>query len=259
MHFVYRRHSHLKLFLGILFTVLLVFCAASVWAQEPAPADVAATTEPTEKPPQTAMGMIWDVAKTPPYVFFILVACSIFTLTLIIERFLFYRKAGGKTLEQLDKVKQAATISDALAAVENAPGVSGRILRMALTSTRDGYKPELVERLVEGEVTKELIQMEKFLPQLDSMVTLCPLLGLLGTTVGMIKSFAAVASSGMTNPAALAGGISEALINTATGLAVAIPALFAFNYFAGKKEAILMDMEKGLSELMVILTSSHEE
>jgi biopolymer transport protein ExbB len=255
MHFVYRRHSHLKLFLGILFTVLLVFCVASVWAEG---AEAAAEGEAGHGP-KTAMGMIWEVAKTPPYVFFILVACSILTLTLVIERFLFYRKAAGKTVDQLDKVKQAATISDALAAVEDAPGVSGRILRMALTSTRDGYKPELVERLVEGEVTKELIQMEKFLPQLDSMVTLCPLLGLLGTTVGMIKSFSVVATQGMSNPSALAGGISEALINTAMGLAVAIPALFAYNWFTGTKEAILMDMEKGLSELMVILKSSHEE
>ena len=84
-------------------------------------------------------------------------------------------------------------------------------------------------------------------------MTLCPLIGLLGTTVGMIRSFSIVAAIGMSDPTKLAGGISEALINTATGLAIAIPALFAFNYFTGKKEAILMDMEKGLSEVMVLL------
>ncbi len=100
--------------------------------------------------------------------------------------------------------------------------------------------------------------MEKFLPQLDSMVTLCPLIGLLGTTVGMIRSFSIIAAIGMSDPTKLAGGISEALINTASGLAVAIPALFAYNYFTGKKEAILMDMEKGLSEVMVILKQSAE-
>ena len=100
--------------------------------------------------------------------------------------------------------------------------------------------------------------MEKFLPQLDSMVTLCPLIGLLGTTVGMIRSFSIIAAIGMSDPTKLAGGISEALINTASGLAVAIPALFAYNYFTGKKEAILMDMERGLSEIMVILKQSAE-
>ena len=68
-----------------------------------------------------------------------------------------------------------------------------------------------------------------------------------------------IAGSRLYDPSAtnkLAGGISEALVNTAAGLLVAIPALFCYNYFTGKKEAILMDMEKGLSELMVIFKSS---
>ena len=200
--------------------------------------------------------MIWEVAKTPPFVFLALVLCSIVTLTLIIERFMFYRKAEGNTDGMLDTIKQAGTLSEALTAIETAPGVAGRVFRMALGVARDGYPPEQIERLVEGEVTKQLIGMEKFLPQLDSMVTLCPLMGLLGTTVGMIRSFSIVSQMGMSDPSALAGGISEALINTATGLAVAIPALFTYNWFTGKKEAILMDMEKGLSELLVILKSS---
>jgi len=254
MSFVLKR-PHLKSFLGALLLIAMALCVSSVWAQEAAPAGGEA---PKAAHVKTGWDMIVEVAKVPPYVFPVLVVCSIFTLTLIIERFLFYRRASGTTMEMIDKVKQATTISDALAACEGAPGVSGRVVRMALTSARDGYKPEEIERLIEGEVTRELIQMEKFLPQLDSMVTLCPLLGLLGTTVGMIRSFSAIAAEGMNNPAALAGGISEALINTATGLAVAIPALFTYNWFTGKKEAILMDMEKGLSELLVIIKSSHE-
>jgi biopolymer transport protein ExbB len=78
-----------------------------------------------------------------------------------------------------------------------------------------------------------------------------PLLGLLGTVIGMISSFNVVAAVGMGKPEMLAGGISEALVNTAGGLAVAIPSLFAFNYFAGKKEAILMSIEKNVSKLLM--------
>jgi biopolymer transport protein ExbB len=199
---------------------------------------------------------MWEMLKHGGPTLIVLGLCSIFTVTLIIERFTFYRGATGNSEELLAKIKQAGTLSEALAAIENAPGVAGRVFRKAIQSGRDGYPVEQIEKLVEGDVTKELIQMEKFLPQLDSMVTMCPLIGLLGTTVGMIRSFSVVAAIGMTKPEMLAGGISEALINTATGLAVAIPALFTYNYFAGKKEAILMDMEKGLSELMVILKSS---
>lgn len=199
---------------------------------------------------------MWEMLKHGGPTLIILGLLSILTLTLIIERFMYYRRAAGNVEELLAKIKQSGTMSEALAAIEFAPGIAGRVVRCALQSARDGYEPEQIEKLTEGEVTKELIQMEKFLPQLDSMVTMCPLIGLLGTTIGMIRSFSVVAAIGMTKPEMLAGGISEALVNTAAGLAVAIPALFAYNYFTGKKEAILMDLEKGLSELMVILKSS---
>jgi biopolymer transport protein ExbB len=218
--------------------------ATGAFAQEAAPAKKETTA--------------WEMIKHGGPTLVVLVICSVYTVTLIIERFMFYREAQGDTIGMLTKIKQAGTLAEALSALEHAPGISGRILRTALESSRDGYSPEQVEQLVQGEVTKELIGMEKFLPQLDSMVTMCPLIGLLGTTIGMIRSFSIVAAIGMSDPTKLAGGISEALINTATGLAVAIPALFAFNYFTGKKEAILMDMEKGLSEVMVMLKQSHE-
>jgi biopolymer transport protein ExbB len=207
-------------------------------------------------PPTVKSETAWSMIKHGGPTLVVLLFCSIFTVTLIIERFMFYRSASGNSADMLAKIKQAGTLSEALSAIEHAPGVAGRVFRMAIQSARDGYPTEQIERLVEGEVTKELIGMEKFLPQLDSMVTMCPLIGLLGTTVGMIRSFSIVAAIGMSDPTKLAGGISEALVNTATGLAVAIPALFAYNLFTGKKEAILMDMEKGLSELFVILKSS---
>jgi biopolymer transport protein ExbB len=134
-------------------------------------------------------------------------------------------------------------------------GVAGRVMRATIQAARDGYKSDEIEGLAQSAVTKELISLEKHLPLLDSMVTMCPLIGLLGTTIGMIHSFSVVAAIGMSDPTKLAGGISEALINTAAGLAVAIPALFAYNYFSGKKEVILMNMEKSLTELLVLLKS----
>ncbi len=232
----------------------LVLCAMTLWGLGGGKAAFAQNGEGGAAPvkEQTA----WDIIKHGGPTFVVLIICSIYTVTLVFERFTFYRKAAGNSEDALNKIKQAGTMSEALAAIETAPGVAGRILRKTLESARDGYQPEDIEKLIQGEVTRELIQMEKYLPQLDSMVTMCPLIGLLGTTVGMIKSFSKVAALGMSDPTQLAGGIAEALVNTAGGLAVAVPALFAFNYFTGRKEAILMDMEKGLSELLVILKSS---
>ncbi len=250
-------HLQLKRFLSVsrMSRLLLVgfLCgglALTAFAQENNPKEEAA--------PEIKTQSAFDMIKHGGIPFMILGLCSVVTLTLIIERFMFYRKAKGNAEEIVAKVKAAGTLSEALTAIENAPGVAGRVFRSAIQAARDGYPPEHVEQLVQGNVTKELIGMEKFLPQLDTMVTMCPLIGLAGTTLGMIRSFSIVAAIGMSDPTKLAGGISEALINTAAGLLVAIPALFCYNWFTGRKEAILMEMEKGLSELMVILKSSVE-
>jgi len=250
------RTRNLILFL-LAFTLVGVI---GVMAQEAAaPAAPAAPAVAAPAAPKAAEASYWDMVKHGGPTLVVLLLCSVFTMTLIIERFMFYRKATGNTAAMLEKIKQAGTLSEALTSIENEPGVSGRVMRTALTAARDGYPIGQVEELVSGEVTKELIGMERWLPQIDSMVTMCPLIGLLGTTLGMIRSFSIVAKIGMSDPTKLAGGISEALVNTAAGLAVAIPALFAFNYFTGRKEAILMDMEKGLSELVVILKSSESQ
>ena len=209
-----------------------------------------------ETAPQVQTKSAFEMVRHGGVALVVLGVCSIVTLTLIIERFIFYRHAAGSTEELITKIKQASGAAQALSAIQDVPGVAARVFRLAIQSARDGYSPEQIEQLVQGEVTKELITMEKYLPQLDTMVTMCPLIGLAGTTLGMIHSFSIVAAIGMSDPTKLAGGISEALVNTAAGLLVAIPALFCYNYFTSRKEAILMDMEKGLSELMVILKSS---
>ena len=256
-------------FTTIVAFTMLAFVVASyvapVWAQEAAPAAAAGAAPAADAGAPAGKTMkqttVWSMIKHGGPTLIVLLICSIYTLTLIIERFMFYRKAAGNAQEILDKVKQAGTLSEALTAVEAAPGIAGRIMRSALTAARDGYQAEQIEALVSAEVTGELIGMEKYLPQLDSMVTMCPLIGLFGTTVGMIRSFAIVSAMGMSDPTALAGGISEALVNTASGLGVAVPALFAYNWFTSSKELILMDMERGVGELLVILKSSagHEQ
>jgi len=225
----------------IALTTLGLMLGATAFAQEPSP--------------QVQTKSAFEMIKHGGIPLLVLGACSIVTLTLIIERFMFYRKAAGNSEELIVKIKRAPSLSEALTTVENSPGVAARVFRRAIQSARDGYSPEQIEQLVQGEATKEQISMDKYLPQLDTMVTMCPLIGLAGTTLGMIHAFSIVAAIGMSDPTKLAGGISEALVNTAAGLLVAIPALFCYNYFTGKKEAILMDMEKGLSELMVMIKS----
>ncbi len=86
--------------------------------------------------------------------------------------------------------------------------------------------------------------LERYLNTLGTIAAISPLLGLLGTVSGMIRSFTAITTEGVGNPAVLAGGISEALITTAAGLTVAIPALIAYRYLRGRVDELVVQIEK---------------
>ena len=98
----------------------------------------------------------------------------------------------------------------------------------------------------------ELHRLKRYLPLLDTVITLAPLLGLLGTITGMISAFGIVSSSGLGQPHAITGGVAEALIATATGLAIAILALVPYNYFRAKVEAITQLMEERATRLELL-------
>jgi biopolymer transport protein ExbB len=111
----------------------------------------------------------------------------------------------------------------------------------------------LVNRNAPREVTKERVEdvgrhvvheLERYLSALGTIAAISPLLGLLGTVVGMIRVFAAITANGVGNPGVLAGGISEALITTAAGLSVAIPALIGYRYLRSRVDSLVVKMEK---------------
>jgi len=111
----------------------------------------------------------------------------------------------------------------------------------------------LAYRHASREIVKESIQdsgrhvvheLERYLTTLGTIAAISPLMGLLGTVIGMIKVFAAITASGVGNPGVLAGGISEALITTAAGLTVAIPSLIGYRYLRGRVDVLVVQMEK---------------
>jgi len=93
-------------------------------------------------------------------------------------------------------------------------------------------------------------KMERGLPVLASIANIAPLLGFLGTVTGMIKSFGVIAKAGLSNPGLVAQGISEALITTASGLIIAIPALAAFNFFTSMIAKSALEMDESTSQLL---------
>ena len=125
----------------------------------------------------------------------------------------------------------------------------------------------LINRVHERAVMKEaieetgrhvVIELERFLNPLGTIAVITPLLGLLGTVIGMIKVFTAITVQGVGNANQLAGGISEALITTAAGLAVAIPALIAYRHFERRVDELVISMEQESLKLVEVLAGLRE-
>lgn len=102
-------------------------------------------------------------------------------------------------------------------------------------------------------------ELERFIGTLGTIASLSPLMGLLGTVMGMIRTFNAITTAGIGNPASLAGGIAEALITTAAGLTVAIPALLAYKYLRARVQALVVQMEKEAMKLVETLEAQAQE
>ena len=119
----------------------------------------------------------------------------------------------------------------------------------------------LFDRPGQGFASPDLVQfpsinhVERYLNTLGTIAAVTPLLGLLGTVMGMIKVFAEIMAQGTGNASVLAGGISEALVTTAAGLSVAIPALVMHRYFVGKIDAIVVELEQETIKLVDALHS----
>jgi biopolymer transport protein ExbB len=124
----------------------------------------------------------------------------------------------------------------------------GRILAAGLANASHGR--DVMKESIQDAASHVVHELERYLNTLGTIAAIAPLLGLLGTVVGMIKVFAQIMAQGTGNASALAGGISEALITTAAGLVVAIPALTMHRYFTGRIDAIVVGLEQETIKLM---------
>lgn len=133
----------------------------------------------------------------------------------------------------------------------------GQVLAAALVN-RDRAR-EVVKEAVEDTGRHVVHELERFLNTLGTIAGISPLLGLLGTVIGMIKVFSAIMQVGVGDPAPLAGGISEALITTAAGLTIAIPSFFFYRYFRGKVRAYVVAMEQQALQLIHSIEHGNRE
>ncbi len=133
----------------------------------------------------------------------------------------------------------------------------GRVLGAGLINRH--HDRAVMKEAIEETGRQVLVELERFLNTLGTISTITPLLGLLGTVIGMIKVFTAITVQGVGNANALAGGISEALLTTAAGLAVAIPSLMAYRYFQRKVDELVINMEQESLKLVEVLLGMREQ
>ena len=180
--------------------------------------------------------------------------CSVLALGIVIERMFNLRvKRVIRTaeLEEVESMIREKRISEANMILRRSTSAISRILLAAILN-HDKERTEIKE-LIEDAGRQEIPTLERYLGILGSIAGSTPLLGLLGTVAGMIRVFDVISKAGVGQPNALAGGISEALITTAAGLTVAIPALVFHSYFVSKVDGLVLEMEKHSLRLLDIL------
>ena len=184
-----------------------------------------------------------------------IILCSILMIAVVVERFLALRGARANVHGLMMRVRAALADGDrdrALRACEETGGAVAAMFEAGLT--REGEGRAVADEAMETVGAAQVFQLERNLGVLGTISGVAPLLGFLGTVTGMIKAFMKIQSlAGNVNAEVLAGGIWEAMVTTALGLSVGIPALIFYNYFVGRIQQIRFEMEASAANLLNIL------
>ncbi len=195
-----------------------------------------------------------EIVKSGGWLMLPIILCAIIAMGIMLERFwtlqqkrvipedLTSKVWGWVKKDQLDQ-KQIQTLHQVSAL--------GQILAAGLTN-RDRDRT-ILKDAIEDTGRHVVHELERYLESLGTVAAVTPLLGLLGTVIGMVKVFTAITTHGVGNPTVLAGGIAEALITTAAGLTVAIPALVGYRYYRTRVDTLVIEMEKEAIKLVEAL------
>lgn len=185
-----------------------------------------------------------------------IILCSIITIAITIERFWALNPSKIAPRNQLGQVwnwiQTNQMDGEKLKELRRSSAL-GRILAAGLSNSRHGR--EVMKDSIEEAASQVVHEMERFLTILGTVATVSPLLGLLGTVFGMIEVFNNIVLMGSGNPGAFAGGISVALITTAAGLCVAIPAMISHRFFLRRMDTLVVTMEQEAVKLVDALHS----
>ncbi|MDH3948487.1 MAG: MotA/TolQ/ExbB proton channel family protein [Gammaproteobacteria bacterium] len=185
--------------------------------------------------------------------------CSVIALAIVGERFWSLQRKRITPVNLVSQVWQwykSDNLTDQNIQELGKSSPLGRVLAAGLVNRH--HPREIMKESIEDTGRQVVVELERYLNTLGTIASITPLLGLLGTVIGMIKVFAAITAHGVGNPSVLAGGISEALITTATGLSVAIPSLIFYRYFRGKVDELVLKMEEESLKIVDVMHGDRE-
>jgi biopolymer transport protein ExbB len=178
-----------------------------------------------------------------------LLASAIISLAVMIERLVFWHRFRAQEAgETILTLVAAGSMAQAMRVARASQHPVARVLLAGLE-----HQNPAPSTAMGATAQAELHRLKRALPMLDTIITMAPLLGLLGTVTGMISAFGIVSEAGLGQPHAITGGVAEALIATATGLSIAILTLVPYNYFRTRAEAVTDRMEEHAARLELLL------
>jgi biopolymer transport protein ExbB len=195
-----------------------------------------------------------DIVRAGGLLMVPIILCAIIAMGIVLERFWTLKKTRVIPEDLTSKVwgwveKDALDQSQIQTLHQGSP--LGQILAAGLIN-RDRERV-IMKDSIEDTGRHVVHEMERYLDTLGTIAAITPLLGLLGTVIGMVKVFTAITTHGVGDPTVLAGGIAEALITTGAGLSVAIPALIGYRYYRNRIDTLVVDMEKEAIKLVEAL------
>ncbi|MHB1844511.1 MAG: MotA/TolQ/ExbB proton channel family protein [Deltaproteobacteria bacterium] len=167
------------------------------------------------------------------WILYLLLAASLLSVAVMLDRLAYFGLRGVSGVDELAALLRSGEMAAAKKKLEGARGMEGEVLRAALEMTGSG--PGAVEEVIEGGIIRQRLHYERFLAFLGTLGNNAPFIGLLGTVLGIVRAFRDLASAtpgaAAQGPQTVMAGISQALVATAVGLVVALPAVVAFNGF----------------------------
>ncbi len=203
---------------------------------------------------------MFELIKNGGWLMLPIILCSIASMAIIVERFWSLQRSKilpPDLVPQLWRLAKENKIDDITLRRVKLSSPLGAVLASGMLNKHHGR--EMMKSSIEETGRQVVHELERFLNTLGTIASVTPLLGLLGTVVGMIKVFSAIMVHGVGDPGILAGGISEALLTTAAGLTVAIPSLIFHRYFERLVDEYVVNMEEEALKLIDVMAGEREE